>query len=449
MAIIIGVRFREIGRVYYFDPGEYDVNKGDRVIVETARGVECGEVAQGRTEVPDEEIKKPLKPLLRIATEQDLANVAGKAAKEAEAFKVGEEKIAKHALDMKLVNVEYTFDGSKIVFNFTADQRVDFRALVRDLASSFRTRIELRQIGVRDEAKLLGGLGICGRPFCCSTFMGDFHPVSINMAKGQGLSLNPSKISGTCGRLMCCLKYEETAYADAYKTLPRVGSTVETPEGPGRVTELNAVSQDIKVKLESRMDGPPVMFRFDNEKGVVRKPVKESGLRDNSLLGELDAKPLRSFAEPVAPPRRAEQKPRQPRNPQQQRNQQPRNPEQKPAAQRSNQPPKPATEQSEATRPQQSQGQGQAPRNNNRNRNRNRNRNNQNGTQKPQQQSTQQPAQQAKQTPAPAPQPQQAQGEIRRANAPKPEGQQQSNRRQPWHRNRKKNNNNSNNNNQN
>lgn len=428
MAIIIGVRFREIGRVYYFDPGDHEVTKGDRVIVETARGIECGEVAQGRTEVLDEEIKKPLKPLLRIATEQDLANVAGKAAKEAEAFKVGEEKIAKHALDMKLVNVEYTFDGSKIVFNFTADQRVDFRALVRDLASSFRTRIELRQIGVRDEAKLLGGLGICGRPFCCSTFMGDFHPVSINMAKGQGLSLNPSKISGTCGRLMCCLKYEETAYADAYKTLPRVGSTVETPEGSGRVVEVNAVSQDIKVKLETRMDGPPVVFRFDEEKGVIRKPVKESGLRSSSLLGELDAAPLRSYAEPAAAPRRTEQKPRQQRS-----NQQPRNPDQKSANQR-NQSKKSAPEQNETTRP--TQGQSR----NNRNRNRNKNRSNQQGA-KPQQPTQQNIAATAPQS--------QAQGEIRRANAPKPEGQQQNNRRQPWHRNKKKNNNNSNNNNQN
>ncbi|MCL2445315.1 MAG: hypothetical protein FWD06_00900 [Oscillospiraceae bacterium] len=449
MAIIIGVRFREIGRVYYFDPGEHEVNKGDRVIVETARGIECGEVAQGRTEVPDEEIKKPLKPLLRIATEQDLANVAGKAAKEAEAFKVGEEKIAKHALDMKLVNVEYTFDGSKIVFNFTADQRVDFRALVRDLASSFRTRIELRQIGVRDEAKLLGGLGICGRPFCCSTFMGDFHPVSINMAKGQGLSLNPTKISGTCGRLMCCLKYEETAYADAAKTLPRVGSTVQTPEGPGRVTEVNAVSQDIKVKLESRMDGPPTVFRYDNEKGVIRKPAKETGLRDNSLLGELDAKPLRSYAEPAAPPRRAEQKPQRPRN-------QPRNQEQKPRTQ-SNQTQKPAGEQSEAARPQARSNQPQKPaverseatrspqaRNNNRNRN-NKNRN-------PQQQQANAPARQQQQATTPAPNHNEATGtpQVRRANAPKPEGQQQqSNRRQPWHRNKRKNNNNGNNNNQN
>jgi len=427
MAIIIGVRFREIGRVYYFDPGDYEVTKGDRVIVETARGVECGEVAQNRTEVPDEEIKKPLKPLLRIATEQDLANVAGKAAKEAEAFKVGEEKIAKHALDMKLVNVEYTFDGSKIVFNFTADQRVDFRALVRDLASTFRTRIELRQIGVRDEAKLLGGLGICGRPFCCSTFMGDFHPVSINMAKGQGLSLNPTKISGTCGRLMCCLKYEETAYADAAKTLPRVGSTIETPEGSGRVLEVNAVSQDIKVKLANRMDGPPVVFRFDNEKGVIRKPMKENSLRSTSLLGELDAAPLRSVAD-SPPPRRAEQQPRQPRN---QRNQ--------PAQERNqNQGQRAAAESGEAKS-------GQS-RNRNRNRNnRNRNPQNQQGNQQPRQ-----PQQPKPQQSAPTPQPPPAQGEIRRANAPKPEGQQQNNnRRQPWHRNRRKPNNNGNNNNQN
>ena len=426
MAIIIGVRFREIGRVYYFDPSEHDAQKGDRVIVETARGIECGEVVQERSEVPDEEIKKPLKPLIRIATEQDLQNVAGKAAKEAEAFSVGEEKIAKHALDMKLVNVEYTFDGSKIIFNFTADQRVDFRALVRDLAASFRTRIELRQIGVRDEAKLLGGLGICGRPFCCSTFMGDFHPVSINMAKGQGLSLNPSKISGTCGRLMCCLKYEETAYADAAKTLPRVGSTVETPEGSGRVVEINAVSQDIKVKLENRMDGPPVVFRYDNEKGVIRKPMKENGLRSQGAgIGFMDwDTPDRRDVpakESSPPPRRAEQQPQRQRN----------------------QPQKSAPKQSEATNsPQARSEQQDAPQaqrnNNNRNRNRNRNKNrNAQSTNTPAKQPQQPKPQQA--APPPAPQPQ---GEIRRANAPKPESQQQGSRRPPWHRNKKKNNNN-------
>ncbi len=270
MAMIIGVRFREVGRVYHFDPGEFEVQKGDRVIVETARGVECGEVVQANTEVPDEQIVRPLKMMIRPATPEDLLAVEGKAAKEAEAFKVCEEKILKHGLEMKLVSVEYTFDASKIVFHFTADQRVDFRALVRDLAAVFRTRIEMRQIGVRDEAKMLGGLGICGRPFCCSLYMGDFHPVSIKMAKEQNLSLNPAKISGTCGRLMCCLKYEEAAYDDALKNMPRIGSYVESPEGRGLVTEINAVSGMVRVKLERRPEAVAQPFHCSKLEGFRR-----------------------------------------------------------------------------------------------------------------------------------------------------------------------------------
>jgi cell fate regulator YaaT (PSP1 superfamily) len=277
MAIIIGVRFREVGRVYYFDPGEIRVNKGDRVVVETARGLECGEVVQENTELPEEQIKRPLKQMIRVATREDLRNLENKDQKEAEAFAVCEEKIRKHGLDMKLVNVEYTFDASKIIFHFTADQRVDFRALVRDLAGHFRTRIELRQIGVRDEAKLLGGLGVCGRPFCCSLFMGDFHPVSIKMAKEQGLSLNPTKISGTCGRLMCCLKYEEAAYEDDLKDLPRPGLFIDTPDGRGMVTEVNAISKAVKVKLERRPDAAPQTFQYDAIEGIKRK----SALRDD------------------------------------------------------------------------------------------------------------------------------------------------------------------------
>ncbi|MCL2298627.1 MAG: stage 0 sporulation family protein, partial [Firmicutes bacterium] len=277
MAMIIGVRFREVGRVYYFDPGQATVNRGDRVIVETARGMECGEVVQENTELPEEQIKRPLKQLIRVATREDLRNLETKEQREAEAFKVCEEKIARHGLDMKLVNVEYTFDASKIIFHFTADQRVDFRALVRDLAGHFRTRIELRQIGVRDEAKLLGGLGVCGRPFCCSLFMGDFHPVSIKMAKEQGLSLNPTKISGTCGRLMCCLKHEEAAYEDALKDLPRPGSFIDTPEGRGMVTEVNAISRAVKVKLERRPEAAPQTFQYDAAEGLTRKPVFREG----------------------------------------------------------------------------------------------------------------------------------------------------------------------------
>jgi len=299
MAVIIGVRFREAGRVYYFNPGKRDIKKGDRVIVETSRGVECGEVAQEPTELPEEQIKHPLKEVIRLATAQDLRTVEGKAEKEAEAFRICEEKIDKHGLDMKLVNVEMNFDGSKIIFHFTADQRVDFRALVRDLAGVFRTRIELRQIGVRDEAKLLGGLGICGRPFCCSQFMGDFHPVSIKMAKEQGLSLNPAKISGTCGRLMCCLKYEEAAYEDALKRLPKIGSYIDTPEGRGMVTELNAVSGNIRVRLESRSDATPMLFHYHPEHGA-RKPAPSTRLMPQ--LGETlavhDPEPMPERARP-------------------------------------------------------------------------------------------------------------------------------------------------------
>ena len=219
MAEIIGVRFKNVGKIYYFDPDGKTLQQGDRVIVETARGVECGEVAVVNRDVPAEEIAQPLKKLIRVAKPEDLDRMRENAEKEKTAFDICCKKIEAHKLDMKLVEVEYTFDNSKILFYFTADGRVDFRELVKDLASVFRTRIELRQIGVRDEAKMLGGLGICGRPFCCSTFLGGFQPVSIKMAKEQNLSLNPVKISGTCGRLMCCLKYEQEAYADLLRQL--------------------------------------------------------------------------------------------------------------------------------------------------------------------------------------------------------------------------------------
>ncbi len=209
MTEVIGVRFKSVGKVYYFDPNGERVSAGQYVIVETARGIECGEVVLENRQVDDGKIIAPLKPVIRVANQEDLKNMEKNHAKEKEAFSICLGKIQKHKLDMKLVDVEYTFDNNKILFYFTADGRVDFRELVKDLASVFKTRIELRQIGVRDESKMLGGLGVCGRPFCCSTFLGEFQPVSIKMAKEQGLSLNPAKISGTCGRLMCCLKYEQ------------------------------------------------------------------------------------------------------------------------------------------------------------------------------------------------------------------------------------------------
>ena len=263
MAEIIGVRFKEVGKVYYFDPLDNKLNTGDRVIVETARGLECGEVATPNKTVDDAEISHPLKPLIRIATEKDLNHLAENKLKEKEAYRICEQKIANHKLEMKLVNVEYTFDNSKILFYFTADGRVDFRALVKDLASVFRTRIELRQIGVRDEAKMLGGLGICGKPFCSASFMGEFQPVSIKMAKEQGLSLSPVKISGTCGRLMCCLKYEQNCYEEFLRTTPKVGAYVETAEGRGRVCETNLLTGILKVQLDKNPDAPIAVNKAD------------------------------------------------------------------------------------------------------------------------------------------------------------------------------------------
>ncbi len=266
MAEVIGVRFKDVGKVYYFDPDNTTLQEGDAVIVETARGVECGRVATANREIPDEDIVHPLKKLIRKATQEDLALVEENRKKEKEAFGICEKKILAHKLDMKLVDVEYTFDNSKILFYFTADGRVDFRALVKDLASVFRTRIELRQIGVRDEAKMLGGLGICGKPFCCSTFLGEFQPVSIRMAKEQGLSLSPVKISGTCGRLMCCLKYEQEAYTDLLKTTPKVGAIVGTPEGRGVVVDQNLLTGVLKVRMDRAPEAAPSTFKVKEVK---------------------------------------------------------------------------------------------------------------------------------------------------------------------------------------
>ena len=266
MTEIIGVRFQEVGKIYSFDPDGIKLKKGDRVIVETARGVECGEVAIANREVEDQTVVQPLKKMLRTATQADLDQMARNREKEQSAFEICRRKIAAHGLEMKLVRVEYTFDGAKILFYFTADGRVDFRELVKDLASVFKTRIELRQIGVRDEAKMLGGLGMCGRPFCCNSFLGEFQPVSIKMAKEHGLSLNPTKISGACGRLMCCLNYEQTAYDDLIRRMPRTGAQVETPEGPGKVVEVSLLTGRLKVQLAKNPDGLPVVFHYKDVK---------------------------------------------------------------------------------------------------------------------------------------------------------------------------------------
>lgn len=257
MTKIVGVRFKTVGKMYYFAPMGFDIKRGDNVIVETSRGMEYGEVVVGIKEVNDSAVVKPLKGVLRLATEEDTARFKENKEKEKKAYSVCVEKIEKHGLDMKLVEVEYTFDGSKILFYFTADGRVDFRELVKDLASVFRTRIELRQIGVRDESKTLGSIGVCGRNLCCSQFLGEFVPVSIKMAKEQGLSLNPSKISGSCGRLMCCLKYEQDTYEDMIKESPRNGAVVSTPDGKATVINVALLKGMVKVRL----DGDEVVLK--------------------------------------------------------------------------------------------------------------------------------------------------------------------------------------------
>ena len=248
---VVGVQFKKGGKVYFFDPGKLDIVTGDEVIIDTARGAEYGFCAEGNHTVPAAKVVQPLRAVIRIATDNDRRTRQEYKDKEPHAFEVCQNKILDHKLDMKLVSAEYSFDGSKILFYFTADGRVDFRDLVKDLAGVFRTRIELRQIGVRDEAKMMGGLGICGRPFCCKQFLDDFQPVSIKMAKTQSLSLNPTKISGTCGRLMCCLKYEQDAYESLIKTSPKQDSIVNTCDGKGTVTDVSLLKQTVKVRLDN------------------------------------------------------------------------------------------------------------------------------------------------------------------------------------------------------
>ena len=281
---VIGVRFKSVGKIYHFSPAGKKVNAGDYVIVETARGVECGEVALGVKSIEDSEVVAPLKSIIRIATAQDLKTVEKNKEKEKEAFKICEEKILKHGLSMNLVDVECTFDNNKLLFYFTAENRVDFRELVKDLASVFRTRIELRQIGVRDEAKMLGGLGVCGQPYCCSRFLGEFQPVSIKMAKEQGLSLNPTKISGACGRLMCCLKYEQDAYTELLKTTPKVGAIVRTADGKGVVEDTNLLTGRLRVKLES--DAVVTVHKSDVE--VIKDSVIRVNKDELRALKELE-----------------------------------------------------------------------------------------------------------------------------------------------------------------
>ena len=275
MPEIIGVQFKENGKAYFFDPKGIQVEKGQMVIVENAQGLDCGQCVTPNRELP-EDFDRELKPVVRIATKEDLKQVEENKKKAEHAFDICLEKIAKHNLEMKLVSVEYAFDCSKILFYFTADGRVDFRELVKDLASVFRTRIELRQVGVRDEAKMLGGIGICGREFCCSRFLNDFQPVTIKMAKEQNLSLNPVKISGTCGRLMCCLGYEEEAYEYLNRITPRPGTYVKTPSGNGVVQETAVLTGKVKVRMDNAPDALPEVFdRRDVKPLEKRKPKEE------------------------------------------------------------------------------------------------------------------------------------------------------------------------------
>ena len=289
MTKIVGVRFRTAGKIYYFDPKKMPIRKGDHVIVETARGIEYGNVVAGVHEVPDEKVIQPLKAVIRIATPEDDAREARNREKEKEAMRICLEKIRKHNLEMKLIDAEYTFDNNKVLFYFTADGRIDFRELVKDLASVFKTRIELRQIGVRDETKIIGGIGICGRPLCCHTFLSEFAPVSIRMAKEQNLSLNPAKISGVCGRLMCCLKNEQETYEYLNSRLPGNGDTVQTDDGfKGIVQSVNVLRQLVKVVVENNDEKEIREYPADRLKFKPRKKKEKFHVNDKELK-ELEA----------------------------------------------------------------------------------------------------------------------------------------------------------------
>ena len=292
MIKVIGVRFRTAGKIYFFSPGGLELKAGDKVIVETARGVEFGSVVTGIKEVPDDQISQPLKPVIRIATQDDVRREAKNREKEKDAFKICQEKIRKHGLEMKLIDAEYTFDNNKVLFYFTADGRIDFRELVKDLASVFRTRIELRQIGVRDETKILGGIGICGRPLCCHTYLTEFAPVSIKMAKEQNLSLNPTKISGVCGRLMCCLTNEEETYEELNSHLPSIGDYVTTPEKlKGEVQSVNVLRQTVKVIVSLDNDEKEVRdYKVDELRFKPRR-------RKNNRVSKEEMKELRGLEE--------------------------------------------------------------------------------------------------------------------------------------------------------
>ncbi len=293
MTRVIGVRFRTAGKIYFFSPGKYLIKKGDHVIVETARGVEYGTVVSEPKEIPDEEVVKPLKTVLRTSSTKDDEQEKENRKKEKEAFKVCLEKIKKHNLEMKLIDAEYTFDNNKILFYFTADGRIDFRELVKDLAAVFKTRIELRQIGVRDETKIIGGYGICGRPLCCHSYLADFVPVSIKMAKEQSLSLNPTKISGVCGRLMCCLKNEEDVYEELNRMMPGVGDICTANDGyEGEVSSVNILRQTIKILVDIDDEKEVHEYKLDEITNIKKKPKKKNNNNKKNSQDEEEMKEL-------------------------------------------------------------------------------------------------------------------------------------------------------------
>ena len=283
---VVGINFREAGKIYYFSPGKLKLSMGEHVIVETARGVEMGVVKMPNKIIPSSEVVSPLKPITRVATKEDLIKNEKNRKAEADAAVICKKKIEEHGLEMSLVGVEYTFDNSKLIFYFTCESRVDFRELVKDLASTFRTRIELRQIGIRDEAKMMGGLGTCGRKFCCAGFLSDFVQVSIKMAKEQNFSLNSAKVSGACGRLMCCLRYEHDTYEEAIKNTPPVGSTVSTKDGVGTVIETKPLAEEIKVKISDNEKDIPKFYKCSDVKVLSRPQKKQSKPEDEEEEAE-------------------------------------------------------------------------------------------------------------------------------------------------------------------
>jgi len=287
MTKVVGIRFKASGKTYFFDPKSFDIKDNDYVVLDTVRGIECGACVKGVHEISSEKITQPLKAVTRIATKQDVAKLEQNQKDEQHAFDVCVEKIIKHKLNMKLIDVEYTFDRNKVLFYFTAESRVDFRELVKELAQLFRTRIELRQIGVRDESKMMGGVGVCGQPFCCSRFLVDFIPVSIKMAKEQGLSLNPTKISGSCGRLMCCLSYEQSAYEHLNSITPPQGSIVKTPDGNGLVVGVNLLRGFVKVRLDKTTENTPKEYSVGDitilKRGTHKKKRSEQATAEKEL----------------------------------------------------------------------------------------------------------------------------------------------------------------------